>query len=613
MLRHKKERPAEKGNSLAANASHTQGRRSDMNASMIRKGLWHIMLLFVLAGPPLASAQVAPRTAPAPVRATDLSTAIPGQYIVVLREDASADLPETLAQETAQRYGARIQFIYGSALKGFAAELPDKALEALRWNPRVAYIEANQLWQLGDPPPTGAADASIDTAPAGTGLDHPGPDASQDGCLKLDRIDQRNLPYSCRYYWSLNGAGVNIFIIDSGIRLTHEQFGGRARFAFTAVDDNGDGRNDPFDGLCNTHGTSVGSVAAGHLASPGIGRGVAKAATLYDVRVMNCNGSGTSAAIIAGINYAKNNNPFLGSGVGVANLSLGLWDPTNSVTTIDTAVTNLINSGVPVVISAGNGCPSNTPACGTVGTPRNASEFTPARVAAAITVGATDVNDSRVLSGSPCSGSVTWGSNYGSVLDLFAPGTCVGIAYIDSTVPIDQRDKYYSIMDGTSFSAPYVTGVVANYKQVNPTASPASAASFITSNATSDVLTNVGTGSPNLLLFSPPCAANCTKEQGTVPAYGNRNHPNGSYYYSTASGYHNGWLRGPTTSGLDLDLYLLKWTGSYWSLVASSTNHTDKNAVFEEIAYYGSAGYYTWQVTSYNGSSSSYEIWFQHP
>jgi subtilisin family serine protease len=265
----------------------------------------------------------------------------------------------------------------------------------------------------------------------------------------LDRIDQRSLPLNAIYTFNRTGAGVFAYVIDTGILTSHSQFGGRAANVFDAFGGNGQD--------CNGHGTHVSGTIGGST------YGVAKSVNLRGVRVLNCSGSGTNSGVIAGVDFVRTNH----SNPAVANMSLG----GGASSALDTAVNNLSNSGVAIAVAAGN---SNANAC-------NSS---PARAANAITVGATASNDSRASF-----------SNFGSCLDLFAPGQGILSAWIGSTTAT-------RTISGTSMASPHVAGVAALYKQLNPSASSSTVRNAIVNGATTNVVGNAGTGSPNRLLYS---------------------------------------------------------------------------------------------------------------
>jgi hypothetical protein len=302
--------------------------------------------------------------------------------------------------------------------------------------------------------------------------------------------------------------------------------------------------------------------------------------TLKAVRVLDCTGSGSNSGVIAGIDWVTANH----ATPAVANMSLG----GSFSSTLDAAVRRAISSGVTFAVAAGN---DNLDAC--TGSPNDVGE--------AITVGATTSTDARASY-----------SNYGPCVDIFAPGSNILSTWYTSTTATNT-------ISGTSMATPHVTGVAALYLQGNPSATPATVASAIVSTATAGKVTSAGTGSPNLLLYSllttgggtgggtgDPCTG-CTKYTGSLSGTGaSAVQPGGTYYYSSVSGSHKGWLQGP--SGTDFDLYLYKWNGSSWVVVASSESSTS----VETISYSGTAGYYEWVVSSYSGSGA-YSFWLSHP
>lgn len=469
----------------------------------------------------------------APLLIADNAKIIPNQYIVVFKKGASVNSVTSLA-DYVEAQGGDLVYQYGTALSGFAAVIPDKALENVRNNPNVDYVEADQI-------------VSIDVT------------------WGLDRIDQRNLPLNNVYSPGANGTGVRAYIIDTGILTSHNEFGGRANAAYTAVG------GTPQD--CNGHGTHVAGTVGGAT------YGVANNVTLYAVRVLDCSGSGTDSGVIAGVDWVTANRVL----PAVANMSLG----GGASTALDTAVSNSIASGVVYGIAGGN---DNANAC----------NYSPARVAAAITVGSTTNTDARSSF-----------SNYGTCLDIFAPGSNITSAWYTSNTATNT-------ISGTSMATPHVVGAAALYLQSHTTASPASVASALTGNATAGVVTGAGTGSPNLLLYvgtgtnptptPTPTPGGCgTQYSGSLSGTGAYQYqPNGTYYQSTVSGTHKGCLTGPSSA--DFDLYLLKWNGSAWATVASSLGSTST----ETITYSGTSGYYMWKVYSYSGSGS-YALSISHP
>jgi subtilisin family serine protease len=360
---------------------------------------------------------------PAPLFARSDGAGTPGRYIVVFRSTERD--PDGTGEQLLRAHGGQMHFRYRAALRGFAATLPPQALERIRQHPTVAYVEEDAIITL---------DATQTNATWG-----------------LDRTDQRYLPLDGTYTYNQTGGSVTVYIIDTGIRASHTEFGGRVTGGYTSILD-GNGTND-----CNGHGTHVAGTVGGAT------YGIAKQVTLVPVRVLNCSGSGTISGVIAGVDWVTANR----AGPSVANMSLG----GGASTSLDNAVNNSIASGVTYAVAAGN---SNANAC----------NYSPARVAAALTVGATTSSDSRASY-----------SNYGTCLDLFAPGSSITSAWHTSNTATNT-------ISGTSMATPHVAGVAALYLETAPGAAPATVASAITSNATPNVVANPGSGSPNLLLFS---------------------------------------------------------------------------------------------------------------
>jgi subtilisin family serine protease len=366
--------------------------------------------------------------------------AVPGRYIVVLDEKALGQEAEgttrvgLLAHQLAGLHGASVKRVYSRVLQGFAATMPEAAALKLSNDPRVRYVEEDGAVSLS---------STQTNAPWG-----------------LDRIDQRELPLNGTYQYDLTGSGVHAYIIDSGIRLTHADFGGRAVHGFSTIED-GEGSND-----CNGHGTHVAGTLGGTT------HGVAKGVTLHAVRVLDCSGEGTWSGVIAGVDWvtAHHVKP------AVANMSLG----GGAMQSVDDALTASINAGVTYVVSAGN---SRADAC----------LQSPARLPAALTVGATHAQDVK-----------SYSSNYGACVDLFAPGEDILSAWNTS-------DTSTTRLSGTSMAAPHVAGTAALYLERHPLATPGEVSTWLTTRATLDEVYDSGSGSPNRLLY-----AGCILEEQTT-------------------------------------------------------------------------------------------------
>ncbi|EPF6741948.1 S8 family peptidase [Acinetobacter baumannii] len=268
----------------------------------------------------------------------------------------------------------------------------------------------------------------------------------------LDRIDQKALPLNSAYSYLQTGSGTTAYIVDTGILSSHQEFSGRVLSGYTAISD-GNGTTD-----CNGHGTHVAGTVGGTT------YGVAKSVNLVPIRILGCDGSGASSNVIAGLDWILKN----GKKPAVVNMSLG--GATSS--SLDSAVENLYNNGYVMVVAAGN---SNTDAC----------TSSPARVSKAITVAATDNTDTRASY-----------SNYGSCVDIFAPGSQINSSWIGNNTAT-------KILNGTSMATPHVVGVVAEMLQSTPTASPQTISTNLLNQASSNVVKNPS-GSPNRLLYKSP-------------------------------------------------------------------------------------------------------------
>jgi len=347
-------------------------------------------------------------------------------FIVVLKD--SGDAPSAVAAEHSARFGADIQHVYEHALKGYAASLAEGSLGALLADHRVASVER---------------DAEMTALTTQT-----------NATWGLDRSDQRALPLSTTFSYTNAGAGVKAYIIDTGIRASHNEFGGRVVQGTDTVD--GGAADD-----CNGHGTHVAGTAGGAT------YGIAKSVTLVAVRVLNCSGSGTTSGVIAGIDWVTGNHQ--GGEPAVANMSLG----GGASSSLDTAVRNSIADGVSYAIAAGNGNAG--------GRQQDACKTSPARVTEAMTISATDKTDRKA----------SW-ANYGTCVDWFAPGVGITSAWHTSL-------SATNTISGTSMATPHTAGVAALYLQANPTASPATVRDALFGLTTKAVVTSSKTTNNHLL------------------------------------------------------------------------------------------------------------------
>jgi len=427
-----------------------------------------------------------------PDRATD-------RYFVVFRQ-GTPNVP-SLATELVTRFGGSIRYVYRDALQGFSAALPTSAVDAIRKHPAVEYVQQIELgkFRLHD---------HIKQSSATWGI---------------DRIDQRALPLSGNYFYSGMGAGVRVYIVDSGIQTNHSGFGGRASvFLDTRPEDGRNGQD------CNGHGTHV----AGTVGSTTYG--VAKGVTLLAVRVgVRCSDTVDVEGLVNGIDSITGTS----QRPAIANLSLG----GRADTTLDRAVNNSINAGIVYVVSAGN---NGGDAC----------NLSPARVPSVITVAATDNTDTR-------GGDFFWLSNFGSCVDLFAPGKNITSLWLNGGT---------RTISGTSMAAPHVSGVAALYMQRRQTATPDQVWSAISSRTTPDVVIDAGTDSPNRLLHSEFVEVTVSGPQGINAC--------GTYtWFATASGAGTSftyiWERG-LQSGFGGVIWVQAGTGpSYSQEWCPNTDH----------------------------------------
>lgn len=424
-----------------------------MRRTMSRVALCLAALLVIVPGASAARAQ----ESPPPLTST---------YIVTV-DDGLGDVAQVATSLLADLGAGEIVRTYEHAIDGFAIELPAALAPVLGALPGVVSIEADRVFTVSD---------TQSGAPYG-----------------LDRIDQRNLPLSGTYEYTADGSGVTAYVIDTGIRATHADFGGRVAPGVNTVDAS------PSTQDCNGHGTHVAGTVGGST------HGVAKNVSLVAVRVFGCSGSTTTAAIIDGVDWVVGHHD---GGPAVANMSLG----GGSSAALDQAVQAMIADGVTTAVASGN---ESTNGCG----------GSPAGVPAAITVGATDSNDARASF-----------SNFGTCVDVHAPG--VGIVSASNG-----SNTGTATLSGTSMASPHVAGAAALYLDDNPGASPAAVHAAVVDRSTPGVISGIKTscsffdnllgscmaGTPNRLLYTgtggstpppppppPPPPASCSGLQALL-------------------------------------------------------------------------------------------------
>lgn len=384
-------------------------------------GIAVVLLTFGMPG----AADAAP--AEGTVREAPGAEVVPDSYVVVLKDSRAA--VDGQARTVAGRHGAKLHRTYAHALRGFSATMSAQQARRVAGDPAVHFVQPDVIHRASDTQ-TGAT-------------------------WGLDRIDQRNRPLSTTYTYNTTASGVRAYIVDTGIRYSHGDFGGRAVSGFDAID--GGSADD-----CHGHGTHVAGTVGGRT------YGVAKSVQLIGVRVLNCQGRGTTTQVVAGIDWVTANavKP------AVANMSLG----GGADTALDTAVRQSVASGVSYSIAAGNGILGLFPL--------DACTQSPARVREAITVSATDRTDRKP----------SW-ANRGTCVDVFAPGIDITSAWLTN-------DSATNTISGTSMAAPHVAGAAALYLAGNRAATPAQVQAALVASATTGVVVSPGAGSPNRLLYT---------------------------------------------------------------------------------------------------------------
>ncbi|SDF97517.1 Serine protease, subtilisin family [Lentzea fradiae] len=389
-----------------------------------------VKTLAVVAAVVTAGFAPAARAAEGQILAEGAPGAIAGSYIVVLKDaPLSAQSVADQVKSLAGRYGSGVGHTYTAALRGFSGTMSRQAAKRLAADPAVSHVVQDRTVRLAadqaDPPSWG-----------------------------LDRVDQRALPLDRNYSYVEGAGAVTAYVIDTGIRATHSDFGGRVTWGINTT---GDG----VDTDCNGHGTHV----AGTLG--GAAHGVAKNVNLVAVKVLDCSGTGSFAGVTAGIDWVTQHHT---SGPAVANMSLSA---SGSDVALERALQNSVADGVAYVVAAGN---SNANAC----------FVTPAKLAAAITVNASTDSDARAAF-----------SNSGPCTDIFAPGQAITSAWHTS-------DTATNTINGTSMAAPHVAGAAALFLARNPGASPAVVKARLKAEATPNKITGIGVDTPNLLVHTGP-------------------------------------------------------------------------------------------------------------
>jgi subtilisin family serine protease len=377
---------------------------------------------------------------------------IKDQYIVVFRDGYSSDVDGRSKKLVAKTKG-KLKHTFKAGLRGFVANITAEEAAGLSTDPNVKYVEQDQEITLGVGKPVksggggkgGKGGKTTATPPVDSGVTV----QTSVPSWGLDRVDQTLIPMDGNYAYDATGAGVNVYIIDSGIRITHSEFGGRATADYSIIDDG-------YGAIgCNWHGTHVAGIVGGETA------GVAKDVLLHSVRILDCNAAGSVSGAVEGIDWVIANQ--------VAPAVINLSVAASSSQVLTDAVDRAIAAGITVVVAAGNNA-------------ADACNFSPANATAAITVGATNSGDQQADF-----------SNFGSCVDLMAPGDAI----MSASSSDDTSLQYGS---GTSMAAPYVAGTAALYLEKDPAADPATVTSTILQGSTGGLIGGLGLGTPNLLI-----------------------------------------------------------------------------------------------------------------